>query len=333
MATTRTATTRSAARRSWRTTAAGRRCSPPAPYFPGVFQDVDWGGLRVAPPFLTYSDRVTLYSDDLRCEVRYVATPAHTTNDSIVWLPEPPSFSPATSSSTAARRSCHGWITGAIDVLEEVIKPLEPQTIVPGHGEVCGPEVIDDVLGYLHFVLDLARRGKDAGLSPLEAARDNGLGPHAGRNYPERIVGNLHRAYADAATASQASSSISGGGPVRHGCLQRRQAAQRPRLRTGKGAIPGSRRTRLRSRQRTAQRSGRDGRSGPTHRPSPTQRRRLRSGGTPERSICAICSGTPARDHRVLVLVEGELPEGDVPAEQSRQGGGDVVVGDRLRAG
>ena len=68
---------------------------------------------------------------------------------------------------------------------------------MPGHGEVCGPEAIDDVLGYLRFVLDLARRGKDAGLSPLEAARDNGLGPYAGRSDPERIVGNLHRAYAD----------------------------------------------------------------------------------------------------------------------------------------
>ena len=32
------------------------------------------------------------------------------------------------------------------------------------------------MLGYLRFVLDLARCGKDAGLSPLEAARDTDLG-------------------------------------------------------------------------------------------------------------------------------------------------------------
>ena len=58
------------------------------PYFPGIFQDVDWGEVRVAPPFLTYSEGVTLYSGDLRCEVRYAGSPAHTNNDSIVWIPD-----------------------------------------------------------------------------------------------------------------------------------------------------------------------------------------------------------------------------------------------------
>jgi len=174
------------------------------PYFPGIFQDVDWGELQVAPPFLTYSDKVTLYSDDLRCEVRYVGTPAHTTNDSIVWLPERSVlFTGDLIFNGGAPFMLMGSITGAIDVLENVVKPLSPKTIVPGHGEVCGPEAIDAVLGYLRFVLDLARRGKEAGLSPLEAARDNGLGPYAGLSDQERIVGNLHRAYADLGDGEQ----------------------------------------------------------------------------------------------------------------------------------
>jgi cyclase len=167
-------------------------------YAPGVFEDVDWGELRVAPPFLTYSDRVTLYSDDLRCEVRYVGGPAHTTNDSIVWLPERSVlFSGDLIFNGGTPFVLMGSVAGAIAVLEHVVKPLAPRTIVPGHGEVCGPEVIDDVLGYLRFVLDVARRGKDAGLSPLEAARDTDLGPYAGLSDRERIVGNLHRAYHD----------------------------------------------------------------------------------------------------------------------------------------
>ena len=174
------------------------------PYFPGVFQDVDWGDIKVTPPFLTYSDKVTLYSDDLRCEVRYVGRPAHTTNDSIVWLPERSVlFTGDLIFNGGTPFMLMGSITGAIDVLEQVIKPLEPRTIVPGHGEVCGPEAIDDVLGYLRFVLDLARRGKDAGLSPLETARDTDLGQYAGLSDRERIVGNLHRAYADLGDGEQ----------------------------------------------------------------------------------------------------------------------------------
>jgi cyclase len=168
------------------------------PYFPGIFEDVEWGKVQVAPPFLTYSDRVTLHSDDLRCEVRYVGGPAHTTNDSIVWLPERSVlFSGDLIFNGGTPFVLMGSVAGAIDVLEAVVKPLAPATIVPGHGEVCGPEAIDDVLGYLRFVLDVARRGRDAGLSPLEAARDTDLGPYAGLTDPERIVGNLHRAYAD----------------------------------------------------------------------------------------------------------------------------------------
>ena len=174
------------------------------PYFPGVFQDVDWGDIKVTPPFLTYSDKVTLYSDDLRCEVRYVGRPAHTTNDSVVWLPERSVlFTGDLIFNGGTPFMLMGSITGAIDVLEQVIKPLDPRTIVPGHGEVCGPEAIDDVLGYLRFVLDLARRGKDAGISPLEAARDTDLGQYAGLSDRERIVGNLHRAYADLGDGEQ----------------------------------------------------------------------------------------------------------------------------------
>ena len=168
------------------------------PHFPGLFQDVDWGDLKVAPPFLTYSESVTLYSDDLRCEVRYVGAPAHTSNDSVVWLPERSVlFAGDLVFNGGTPFLLMGSVAGAVSVLENVVRPLAPQTIVPGHGDVCGPQVIDDVLGYLRFVQEAAAHGKAAGLSPLEAARDADLGQYKDLHDPERIVGNLHRTYAD----------------------------------------------------------------------------------------------------------------------------------------
>jgi cyclase len=53
--------------------------------------------------------------------------------------------------------------------------------------------------GYLRFVQDLARQASAAGLSPLDAARQAGLGEYAAWTDAERIVGNLHRAYAELA--------------------------------------------------------------------------------------------------------------------------------------
>lgn len=168
------------------------------PHFPGVFQDVEWGDVRIVPPFLTYSDGVTLYVDDLRCEVRHVGVPAHTTNDSIVWLPERSVlFSGDLIFNGGTPFMLMGSIAGAIDALEHVVRPLSPMTIVPGHGEVCGPGAIDDVVGYLRFVQEVARQGKDAGLSPLQAALETDLGRYAELPDRERIVGNLHRAYAE----------------------------------------------------------------------------------------------------------------------------------------
>ncbi|ANP51463.1 cyclase [Streptomyces griseochromogenes] len=160
--------------------------------------EVEWGDVEIEPPFLTYTDGVTVWSDDLRADVRHVGTPAHTTNDSIVWLPERGLlFSGDVLFNGGTPFLLQGSVAGAVQVLEEVIKPLGATTIVPGHGAVAGPELIDDVLGYLRFVQATARAGRDAGLTPLETARETDLGPYADLLDSERIVGNLHRAYAD----------------------------------------------------------------------------------------------------------------------------------------
>ena len=65
------------------------------------------------------------------------------------------------------------------------------------------------MLGYLHFVRDLAAQGRDAGVPPLELARGTDLGRYAEWSDRERIVGNLHRAYADLAVPVEAR-----GGPI-----------------------------------------------------------------------------------------------------------------------
>jgi len=162
----------------------------------GLFTEVEWGDLTVTPPFLTYGTGVTLWSGDLRCDVRYVGTPAHTTNDSIIWIPSRSVlFAGDLLFNGGTPFLLMGSIAGAIEVLEQVVRPLGAATIVPGHGPVCGPEAIDDVLAYLRFIQALAREGMSAGLSPLDAARQADLGAYAALTDAERVVGNLHRAY------------------------------------------------------------------------------------------------------------------------------------------
>ena len=49
----------------------------------------------------------------------------------------------------------------------------------------------------MKFIQELAARGHSSGVNPLELARQTDLGGYAGLLDPERIVGNLHRAYAE----------------------------------------------------------------------------------------------------------------------------------------
>ena len=174
-----------------------QRFAPTRPDPSGPFPNVQWGALELALPFLTYDTGVTIWSDDLRCEVRWVGTPAHTTDDTIVWIPEHSVlFTGDLAFNGGTPLSSAGSIAGAIEVFQDLLD-LRPQTVVPGHGDVCGPEVFDTQIAYLQFVQDLAARGRRTRRTPLEAAVDAGHHPFADLLDAERLVANLHRAYAE----------------------------------------------------------------------------------------------------------------------------------------
>jgi cyclase len=163
------------------------------------WQNPDWGELTLDPPFVTFTDEIALHAGDLRAQVRHVGTAAHTTNDSLVWIPDRSVlFCGDLIFNGATPFLLMGSVAGAVEVLEQVVRPLGAQTIVPGHGPVCGGAgPIDATLDYLRFVLEVAEAAVAGGLSPLAAARDTDLGRFAGWADAERIVGNLHRACAE----------------------------------------------------------------------------------------------------------------------------------------
>ena len=159
----------------------------------------DWGALPLEPPFLTFTDEIALHAGDTRVTVRHVGTPAHTTNDVIAWIPGASVlFCGDLVFNGGTPFLLMGSVTGCIEVLEQAVLPLSARVIVPGHGPVFeGTAPVAATLDYLRFVLDLAARGRAAGVPPLQAARETDLGRFAGWPDSERIVGNLHRAYAE----------------------------------------------------------------------------------------------------------------------------------------
>ncbi|MFI6464610.1 MBL fold metallo-hydrolase [Streptomyces sp. NPDC050538] len=162
----------------------------------GLWPEVRWGALELAPPALTYRDGVTLHVGEVRVEVLHPG-PAHTTDDSVVWLPDQGVLFTGDIVMSGVTPFCAmGSVSGSLAVLDR-LRSLGARTVVPGHGPVAGPELFDVTESYLRWVQETARQGMAAGLSPLEAARACDLGDFAGLRDSERLLPNLRRAYAE----------------------------------------------------------------------------------------------------------------------------------------
>lgn len=161
-----------------------------------LWPDVEWGDVRVAQPTLTFADRIQLAVGDRRVEVTYVG-PAHTTNDIVVWVPDSGVlFAGDVVLADCTPFALMGSIEGSLKAIER-LRGLGARTVVCGHGPVKGPEVFDENEAYLRRIQQIAAAGLDEGWSPLETARQAGLGDFAHLLDPERLVGNLHRAFAE----------------------------------------------------------------------------------------------------------------------------------------
>ena len=130
---------------------------------------------------------------------RHVGTPAHTTDDSIVWMPERELlFSGDLLFNGGTPFLLQGSIAGAIRVLEDVVGPLGARTrSCPGTARWPGRTSSTTSWATCVSSRKPPVPARPRGSRPLEAARETDLGPYAELGDPERIVGNLHRAYAE----------------------------------------------------------------------------------------------------------------------------------------
>lgn len=107
--------------------------------------------VRLVDPDLTFERRAQLDLGGLPVELLHLGHPAHTGGDTLVYLPRqkllftgdltPSGFFPIMPD---ADSSGAGWIASL-----EALERMDVETIVPGHGEIAGPELIGQVKRYL----------------------------------------------------------------------------------------------------------------------------------------------------------------------------------------
>jgi cyclase len=167
-----------------------------------IWTEAEWGQVRLALPSQTYQERHVLDDGERAVEVLHVG-PAHTPDDSVVHLPDEGVLFVGDVVLGGATPFClMGSVSGSLRAIAR-LRGLGARVLVPGHGPIGGPELLDEAEDYLRWIQRLAREGADAGLEPLELARESDLGRFGTLRESERLVGNLARAYAEAAGAAE----------------------------------------------------------------------------------------------------------------------------------
>jgi cyclase len=160
----------------------------------------DFGALSIRPPTVIVHDWLTVFVGSRRIELRHPGHPAHTFGDVVAWLPDDGVlFTGDLIFHDITPMVLMGSVSGALRSLDW-LGSFGATRVVPGHGALVTDfaGVLDAHARYYRFVLDTARSGQSDGVSPLEAARRADLGEFAAWPDSERLVLNVHRAYAEA---------------------------------------------------------------------------------------------------------------------------------------
>ncbi|MEU2157895.1 MBL fold metallo-hydrolase [Streptomyces sp. NPDC019396] len=161
-----------------------------------IWPGTDFGDIAITAPEVTYSERLTLYAGGTEVRLIHPGV-AHTVGDTIVHLPEHGVvFTGDLIFNGGTPFIPMGSLTGSLKALE-LLRSLDATVVVPGHGPVTDPGAYDATERYLRFVAEIAEVAHTKGLTPLEAAKGADLGEFGDLRESERLVANLHRAYAE----------------------------------------------------------------------------------------------------------------------------------------
>ena len=169
---------------------------PAGDFLRRIFAPFSFDDVPFAAPTRTFEGRLDLRVGDRPVHLLEVG-PAHTAGDTIVHLPE----DNVVFTGDILFHGGHpivwagpvsNWVAACDRILE-----LGPAVIVPGHGPLAAPTAVADLKGYFEHLSREARPRYEAGMSPLDAARDIDLGAYAGWSEPERVVANVRALYRD----------------------------------------------------------------------------------------------------------------------------------------
>jgi glyoxylase-like metal-dependent hydrolase (beta-lactamase superfamily II) len=162
------------------------------------FGAFEFQGIELVPPGETFDGELELRVGDRLVRLIEVG-PAHTRGDTLALVPD----ERVLYSGDILFHGGHpivwaGPVSNWIAACDRILA-LDVDVIVPGHGPLAGKEAVRELRSYFEYVFAEARRRYEAGMSPLEAARDISLDRHSSWGEAERVVVNVDAVYRELA--------------------------------------------------------------------------------------------------------------------------------------
>ncbi len=167
-----------------------------APFVVHAFGAYDFDSVTLRPPTRTFEGALSLDVGGRAVELVEVG-PAHTKGDVLVHVPD----AKVVFTGDILFADAHpilwagpyrNWIAACDRILA-----WEPDVVVPGHGPLATTKHVRECRDYLAYVLAESRARHAAGMSADDAARDIALDGFSHWSESERIVANVHMAYAE----------------------------------------------------------------------------------------------------------------------------------------
>ena len=165
-------------------------------FLSAIFGGFDFAGIDVTTPNETFEGELELRVGDRVVRLLEVG-PAHTRGDVVVHVPDAATvFTGDILFNGGHPIVWAGPVQNWVDACRRIAE-LEPETVVPGHGAVTDVSAVLRLQRYFEELTEHARRCFDAGLSPMDAAREAKLDIADGWSESERLVVNITALYRD----------------------------------------------------------------------------------------------------------------------------------------
>jgi cyclase len=161
-----------------------------------IFGSFTFNGIELTLPTRTFDGELEVRVGERRVRLIEVG-PAHTDGDVVVHLPD----DGVVFTGDILFHGGHpvvwsGPVANWVAALDRIMA-LGAATVVPGHGPLADNGAVADLKGYLEYLTREAKIRYQAGLTPLQAARDIDMSAYSGWGEAERLVVNVYALYRD----------------------------------------------------------------------------------------------------------------------------------------